>query len=227
MSMPGNGTEVAEHQKQLSSQQQRLLDPLRPASGQVTPVFGKAHIDSLRFEYLYVQITRLYFCDVSCRVFVVAVVCLTVMLWALHRVLIHYCSLFWSHHAFCGNEVTMASWGTTTVWRHATRFPHVPLVDSLKKGVFWGGGILYPHGLSLSLIHSSFFLCLANLPQPPPLPMWLHFLPLDHFTPTWTSSLTEMMEAVHSLEMLELTITVWCRGSTFPRNAGTCHHCVI
>ena len=110
MSMPGNGTlEVAEHQKQLSSQQQRLLDPLRPASGQVTPVFGKAHIDSLRFEYLYVQITRLYFCDVSCRVFVVAVVCLTVMLWALHRVLIHYCSLFWSHHAFCGNEVTMAS----------------------------------------------------------------------------------------------------------------------
>jgi hypothetical protein len=46
MSMPGNGTlEVAEHQKQLSSQQQRLLDPLRPASGQVTPVFGKAHRD--------------------------------------------------------------------------------------------------------------------------------------------------------------------------------------
>jgi hypothetical protein len=45
MSMPGNGTlEVAEHQKQQSSQQQqhRLLDPLRPASGQVTPVFGKA-----------------------------------------------------------------------------------------------------------------------------------------------------------------------------------------
>jgi len=41
LSMPGNGTlEVAEHQKQLSSQQQRLLDPLRSASGQVTPVFG-------------------------------------------------------------------------------------------------------------------------------------------------------------------------------------------
>jgi hypothetical protein len=64
--MPGNGTlEVAEHQKQLSSQQQRLLDPLRPASGQVTPVFGKAHSDSLHFEYFYVQISRLNFCDVN------------------------------------------------------------------------------------------------------------------------------------------------------------------
>lgn len=66
MSMPGNGTvEVAEHQKELSSQQQHLLDPLRPASGQVTPVFGKARRDSLRFEYFYVQITSLYFCDIS------------------------------------------------------------------------------------------------------------------------------------------------------------------
>jgi len=64
--MPGNGSlEVAERQKQLSSQQQRLLDPLRPASGQVTPVFGKAHSDSLHFEYFNVQISRLYFCDVS------------------------------------------------------------------------------------------------------------------------------------------------------------------
>jgi hypothetical protein len=66
--MPGNGTlEVAGHQKQLSSQQQqqRLLDPLRPASGQVTPVFGKAHIDSLCFEYFYVMITSVYCCDVS------------------------------------------------------------------------------------------------------------------------------------------------------------------
>lgn len=104
MSMPGNGTlEVAEHQKQLSSQQQqqRLLDPLRPASGQVTPVFGKAHRDSLHFEYCYVQFTSLYFCDmrkwlilglvclrfirmcdVRCWVFVVAGVQWTVMLWA-------------------------------------------------------------------------------------------------------------------------------------------------
>lgn len=67
MSMPGNGTlGVAEHQKQLSSQQQqRLLDPLRPASGQVTPVFGKAHRDSLHFEYIYVQNTGPCFCDVS------------------------------------------------------------------------------------------------------------------------------------------------------------------
>jgi hypothetical protein len=55
--MPGNGTlEVVEHQKQLASQQQRLLDPLRPASGQVTPVFGKAHWDSLCFEYFSIQI---------------------------------------------------------------------------------------------------------------------------------------------------------------------------
>lgn len=66
MSMPGNGTlEVAERQKQLSSQQQHLLDPLRPASGQVTPVFGKAHWDYLHFEYIDVQITGLYFCDIS------------------------------------------------------------------------------------------------------------------------------------------------------------------
>lgn len=41
ISMPGNRTlEVTDHQKQQSSQQQRLLDPLRPGSGQVTPVFG-------------------------------------------------------------------------------------------------------------------------------------------------------------------------------------------
>jgi hypothetical protein len=66
MSMPGNGTlEVAERQKELSSQQQHLLDPLRPASGQVTPVFGKAHWVYLRFEYLYVQVTSLYFFDIN------------------------------------------------------------------------------------------------------------------------------------------------------------------
>jgi hypothetical protein len=110
MSMPGNGTlEVAEHQKQLSSQQQRLLDPLRPASGQVTPVFGKAHIYSLCFECFCVHITGLYFCDtsglfyvsdvyivcdVSCQVFVVSVVHLTVVLWALHYVLIHNVQCF-------------------------------------------------------------------------------------------------------------------------------------
>jgi len=64
--MPGNGTlEVAERPKELSSQQQHLLDPLRSASGQVTPVFGKAYWDYLRFEYFYVQITSVYFCDIS------------------------------------------------------------------------------------------------------------------------------------------------------------------
>jgi hypothetical protein len=66
MSMPGNGMlQVAEHQKQQSSQQQRLLEPLRPGSGQVTPVCGKAHRDSLCFEYSHIQIISLYFCEVS------------------------------------------------------------------------------------------------------------------------------------------------------------------
>ena len=66
ISMPGNRTlEVTDHQKQQSSQQQRLLDPLRPGSGQVTPVFGKAHSDSLCFEYFHIQVTNLYFCEIS------------------------------------------------------------------------------------------------------------------------------------------------------------------
>jgi hypothetical protein len=41
MSMPGNGTlQVKEQQQQLPPAQQLLPGPLRPGSGQVTPVLG-------------------------------------------------------------------------------------------------------------------------------------------------------------------------------------------